>query len=360
VWRCISVDKIIEVDGQLEYRQLGNTDLQVSAFGLGCGRLGSVTQVGGNQAALRLIGSALDAGVTFFDTADIYGQGASETLLGQATRSRRDQVVIATKAGYCLSPLGSIARRLKPLLRRIIRLSPGFAKTVTKVRAAQHQQSFSADYLAGRIEASLRRLQTDALDLFQLHSPPTAVLERGEVFEALAKFRAAGKIRHYGIACLSATDASLWLDQPGVAAIQLELSLLSPQVIGAMPQSAQAKGVGIIARQALAGGLLLRSAGELRPEHCPSREEDFKTLRAWLERLEKLASEANCSVRELALRYMVQLEGVSSTLIGTTDVAHLQQNLAVLGGPALAPDILRHIPAALGVPNLSVNSGDPD
>lgn len=341
--------------GRLEYRQLGKTDLKISAFGLGCARLGSVTQVGGDQAALRLIGSALEAGVNFFDTADVYGQGASESLLGQAIKSCRDQVVIATKAGYCLSTLASIAGRIKPLLRRFIRLRPGFAQTVIKVRAAQSRQNFSPDYLASRIESSLRRLRTDALDLFQLHSPPTAVLERGDVFEALAKFKTAGKIRHYGIACLTAADASLCLQQPGVAAVQLELNLLSSQVIGPVRLSAQAKRVGIIARQPLAGGLLLGSAAEVGLEDSASRQEDTETLKARLERLRKLATEANCSIRELALRFMAQVEGVSSTLIGTTDVAHLHQNLAALGEPPLTSAILERIPAALGVPGLSVN-----
>src|SRR6266850_47211 len=181
----------------MDYRRLGQTELRVSALGLGCGRLGSVTYAGGDQAALRLIGSALDAGINFFDTADIYGQGTSETLLGKALKQHRDKVVIGTKAGYRLSTLGSIAKRIKPLLRRFIRFRPGFAKSIQKVRAGQKEQNFSSDYLAGRIDASLRRLQTDRLDLFQLHSPPTDILLRGELFEALEKFKASGKIRYY-------------------------------------------------------------------------------------------------------------------------------------------------------------------
>src|SRR5438128_1723385 len=141
----------------MEFRPLGKTDLKISALGLGCGRLGSVTQAGGDQAALRLLGKALDAGINFFDTADIYGQGASESLLSKALKGHRDRVVVATKAGYCLSRRGRLAKWVKPLLRRLIQLRPGFEKSVKKARASQTEQNFSGDYLARQIEASLRR-----------------------------------------------------------------------------------------------------------------------------------------------------------------------------------------------------------
>src|SRR5271169_3330564 len=103
----------------MNYKRLGKTDLRVSALGLGCGRLGSVGQAGGDVAALRLVAQALDCGINFFDTSDIYGQGASESLLGKALRGRRDKTVVVTKAGFCLSTLGSAAGRLKPLLRKL-------------------------------------------------------------------------------------------------------------------------------------------------------------------------------------------------------------------------------------------------
>lgn len=337
----------------MEQRRLGRTDLKVSAIGLGCSRLGSVTQTGGSQAALRLIGSALDAGINFFDTADIYGQGASESLLGKAIKNHRDKVVIATKAGYCLSTLGSIAKRIKPLLRRFIRLKPSLTQSIQRVRAAQNQQNFSTEYLARRIDVSLRRLRTEALDLFQLHSPPTAVLQRGEVFEALEKFKAQGKIRFYGVSCLTADDALLCLKQPGIAAVQLQLNLLSPQAIDQVVSPSQANGIGVIARQSLAGGLLLRSAAELRPEDSASRNENFEELKARLEQFEGLAAEAGGSLPQLALQFLLQLDGVSNVLIGTTSSSHLQEHLAVLARPPLAPDNLARIHSVLRSPGRS-------
>src|SRR2546423_14567761 len=104
----------------MNYGLWAKPDLQAWALGWVRGGLGSVSKAGGNKAALHLIESAFDAGINFFDTADIYGQGTSETLLGKALKTHRDKVVIGTKGGDCLSTLGSIAKRIKPLVRRVI------------------------------------------------------------------------------------------------------------------------------------------------------------------------------------------------------------------------------------------------
>ena len=335
----------------MDYRQLGQTELRVSALGLGCGRLGSVTQAGGDQAALRLIGSAFDAGINFFDTADIYGQGTSETLLGKALKPHRDKVVIGTKGGYCLSTLGSIAKRVKPLLRRFIRFKPGLAQSIQKVRSGQKEQNFSSAYLAGRIDASLRRLQTDRLDIFQLHSPPTDLLLRGEVFEALEKFKTAGKIRCYGVACLTAGDALICLSRPGIAMVQMELNLLSPPEAWRAISARSANGTGVVARQSLAGGLLLRSAAGLRAEDCGSRPESLEDIKGRLEQLESVAATAGCSLRQMAMQFLLQLDGLASVLIGTTNETHLQEHLGILKRPPISAEVMARIQSTLGRAN---------
>jgi aryl-alcohol dehydrogenase-like predicted oxidoreductase len=337
----------------MEYRQLGKTGLKVSAFALGCGRLGSVTQAGGNQAAMRLVATALDGGINFFDTADIYGQGASESLLGKALKGQRDKVVIASKAGYRLSTLGNIAKRVKPLLRSLLRVKPGFAKSVQKVRAGQKEQNFSPDYLAQRIEASLKRLQMDALDLFLLHSPPTALLERGEIFGVLERFKTQGKIRHYGASCLTAADALLCLKAPGIAAVQLELNLLTPEAIAQVLPVSDAKGVAVIGRQALAGGLLLRSASELRPEHCAANPERYELVKEQLQAIENLGLRAQYTTRELALKYLLALNGICSVLIGTNNPLHLQENLGVLASGRLSDDVLAKVQSTIYAASVS-------
>jgi aryl-alcohol dehydrogenase-like predicted oxidoreductase len=327
----------------MKYRLLGKTDLRVSVIGLGCGRLGSVTQGGGDQSALRVIGCALDAGINFFDTADIYGQGASERLLAQALKGRRENVVIATKAGFRLSALGQIARRAKPLLRSLLGKRPSLSKSVQKVRAAQSRQDFSAAYLARRLEGSLRRLQLDAVDIFLLHSPPTEVLGRGEVFHTLESFKKQGKVRHYGVSCRELGDLPLCLAQPNVSVIQLELNLLQADAPQQLLSLARERGAGVVARGVLAAGLLLRTAAELRPEHCASRPEIFEDLQLRMQWLEKLAARAGCSLPDLALRFLLQMENVSTTLIGTTNADHLRAHLAAVDSSALPPDILTEL-----------------
>jgi len=324
----------------MEYKQLGNTDLKVSALGLGCARLGSVTQVGGDQVALSLLGLAMDSGINFIDTADIYGQGRSETLIAKAIKSRRGEVVIATKAGYCLSPLGGIARHIKPLLRSFLKAKPSLGKAVQKARSSQSKQDFSSKYISGRIEASLRRLRLDALDLFYLHSPTTEIIRRGEIFHALEAFKSQGKIRHYGVSCLTASDAELCIKQPGVAVVQLEANLFTPEALSGLLPSARAGGVGVVARQIFAGAVLLRSALELTPELCGSRSEDFADVKARLEEFHRLAASAGVTLPQAALQYLVQTEAISNVLIGTTNPQHLAEHLATLKQPKLPPELM--------------------
>ena len=334
----------------MDYRQLGKTEFKVSALGLGCSRLGSVTQSDGDEAALRLIGSALDAGINFFDTADIYGQGKSETLLAKALKSHRDKVVVATKAGYCLSAMGGIAKRLKPLLRRLLQIRPGFTQAIQKVRSAQIRQDFSPKYLTSHIEGSLRRLRMNALDLFYLHSPPADVLRRAEVFETLDSLKSQGKLRHYGVSCLAAEDAVSCMKHPGVEVLQLEISLLKPEAIQQALPATRAGGAGVVVRQALAGGLLLRSSSELRPENYSSVQE-FEADKSRLAEFEKLAAGSGHRLPQLALQFLLQLEGASSVLLGTTSARHLEEHLATLNQPALSAETLARVRSLLGAKN---------
>ncbi len=331
----------------MEQRRLGKTNLQVSVLGLGCGRLGSVGQAGGDEAALRLIKTALDAGINFFDTSDIYGQGRSEKLLGTALRGQRGKVIVATKAGFCLSPLGGAASRLKPLLRRVLRLIPGFARSIQKVRATQQRQDFSAPYLTQCVEGSLGRLGVDALDVFLLHSPPTEVLERGEVFATMETLRAQGKIRHYGVSCRLRSDIALCVKQAGVSVLQVELNALAAESVAQTLPQARAADVGIMARQAFAGGLLLRSAAQISEDDATGRGVELQKLKERYALLEKIASEGGATLGQMALQSLVQLCDISSVLIGTTSVEHLRGHLAALDRPPLPPEQAKRIFAPL-------------
>ena len=333
-WGHFATTAIIQ---KMNYRRLGKTELKVSALGLGCGRLGSVTQSGGDQAALRLIGAAIDAGVNFFDTSDIYGQGRSEMLLAKALKGQRDKVIIATKAGFCLSSLGWVAKQIKPVVRKFLKAKPKFAHSIQKARASQNKQNFSPLYLQRGVEGSLKRLRTEALDVFQLHSPPTEVLRQGEVFRTLDSLKAQGKARHYGVSCRKAGDVAFCLAHAGVSVLQVELNLLHPEALAEVLPAAKSQDVGIVARQALAGGLLLRSPGELRPEDCASREESFEQLRGRIEEVAENARQSGRTLPQMAIQYLLEQAAISTVLIGTTNAEHLKVHLPRLEQPVLNP-----------------------
>src|SRR5258706_9152438 len=189
----------------MERRRFGRTDLDVSAIGVGCARLGGIFQRG-TTGYLNLLSAALDAGINFFDTSDMYSQGESETLLGKAFRGRRDKVIIASKAGYVLPAQRKLIARIKPIVRPIIRMIGLKREKLPASVLGAPTQDFSPKYLRRAVEASLRRLSTDHIDLFQLHSPPAEAVRSGGWAELLEALRREGKIRWYGVSC-DTTDA---------------------------------------------------------------------------------------------------------------------------------------------------------
>jgi aryl-alcohol dehydrogenase-like predicted oxidoreductase len=205
-------------------RTFGKTGVTVSEMGLGCWQLGG-TDWGNveDQAALDILSAAVEAGTDFFDTADVYGNGRSETLIGRFLKERRAKIFVATKLGRTAS------------------LYPD-KYTETGVRAAT--------------EASLKRLGVSALDLTQLHCIPLAELRRGDVFEWLRKLQREGKIRHFGASVESMEEALLCLEQPGLVSLQIIFNIFRQKPIQALFPKAKEKGVAIIVRLPLASGLL--------------------------------------------------------------------------------------------------------
>src|SRR5258705_7312817 len=209
----------------MERRRFGKTDLAVSTIGIGCARLGGIFQ-GDRSGYMDLLSSALDAGINFFDTSDMYSQGESEQLLGRAFRGRRDRVVLATKAGYCLPAQRRLIARIKPIARPIIRMLGIKRESLPSAVVGAPTQDFSPAYLVRAIDGSLKRLRTDRIDLFQLHSPPAEVVRRGDWAEALDAMKREGKIRYYGVSCDTAEAALAALDFAGVSSLQIQISLL--------------------------------------------------------------------------------------------------------------------------------------
>jgi len=298
----------------------------VSELGLGCARIGGIFQHNSN-GFLNLLSAARDSGINFFDTADIYSQGESETLIGRAFRRTRSRVVIATKAGYCLPARRRFAARLKPLLRPVIRSLGIRRDRLSAAARGVLTQNFSPDYLHKAVEASLRRLQTDYLDLLQLHSPPAEVVERGEWEPALEALKRAGKIRYYGISCDTIEVGRLALNYPGMSSLQFLLNLLERRNIDALLPELRAKEVAGIARECLANGVLAKPVEEIDLARYYPTSEEQRHRAEQLADCRRQAAERGTSLTRLALEFASRAEGVSVALIGARTVEQLQSLL---------------------------------
>jgi aryl-alcohol dehydrogenase-like predicted oxidoreductase len=328
----------------MDERSFGSTDLKVSALGLGTGRLGATLKQGTDRDSVGMLLEALDSGITFYDTADSYGQGKSEELIGRAFKGRRDQLVIATKTGYRLSSAAGLAARLKPVLRPVLRSLKPLRRVAASARSSQMSQDFSPAHVNQAIEGSLRRLQTDHVDLYQLHSPPTAALQEGEVFAALEALRAAGKIRYYGVSCLTVEDAVLALKHPGVAAVQVTINLLEPEAIDTLLPLARERGVAVVARQPLAGGLLAQSEAEILAQATGVDREQLRRELDAAAAFGFLASGSRTLV-QAAIQFVLGQDGVSVTLPGISSSGHLREAVGALEAPPLTGQELARIEA---------------
>jgi aryl-alcohol dehydrogenase-like predicted oxidoreductase len=307
----------------MKRRRFGSTGLEVSEFGLGCARIGGMFQQDPG-AFVRLLQRARDAAITFFDTADMYSQGESESLIGKALAGRRDRIVIATKAGYCLPARRKLLSRVKPLLRPIIKRLGLRRDKLSSAMRGSISQDFSPKYLESALDGSLRRLRTDYVDLLQLHSPPREVIERGEWLPALERLQRAGKIRHYGIAVDSVEAGLAALAYPGVVSLQFQLSLLNQEATETLLPRARAQRVGFIARECLANGLLVKREDEIDLSKFYDTDAERTARAARLAALRNEASSAQMSLARHALSYVNGVEGVSVALIGARTIEQLE------------------------------------
>ena len=300
----------------------GSTDLRVSPLGIGCARIGGVFQ-GDSGAFVSLIGRALDAGINFFDTADMYSGGESESILGRAFAGKRDRVVIASKVGYVLPAQRRLAGRIKPLLGPVIRmLGLSRSKLPASVRGAP-SQNFSPDYIKSAVESSLVRLRTDHIDVLQLHSPPADVIRRGDWSRVLESLKRSGKVRYYGIACRTAEDALLALEHPDVAAIQVTVNLLETSAVDTVLPAARGRGVAVIARECLANGVLVKEPHEIDASVMFSSAEEASRKLRLAASYRDAAERRGLPLATLALKYALAQEGVSTALVGVRTPAHL-------------------------------------
>lgn len=316
--------------------RLGTTEFMVSEVGFGCARLGGVFQSSSRADMLKTLHSAFDAGITFYDTSDMYCQGESEELLGQAFRSRREQVFIASKVGYCLPARRKLVSKVKPLLKPVVRRLGITRRSLPTGASGALSQDFSPAYIVQAVEASLRRLRTDYLDLYQLHSPPAKVLEHGDFLAPLEKLQREGKIRSFGVSCETTADALTCLRYSGIASLQLRLSLLDQTALAEAVPRAHEQGVAVIARECFAGGLLAKPLDALGLETFIFDETEREAKRREIQGYADLARQSGRTLPELALQFVRGVEGVTVTLLGMRTEVQLAGNLRLLAAPALS------------------------
>jgi aryl-alcohol dehydrogenase-like predicted oxidoreductase len=310
----------------MKTRQFGNTGRAVGEVGLGTWQLGAGWGEVSEETALATLRAAYEAGTTLFDTADVYGMGRAETLIGRFLRETPDargKVYVATKLG-----------RFSP---------PGWPANFTRAGIRQHT------------EASLRRLGVDALDLTQLHCVPFEVLRQGEVFGHLRELKRDGKIRDFGVSVESMAEADFCLQQEGVAALQIIFSIFRQKPIHTLFAAARRKNVALLVRLPLASGLLAGkfTAATTFPENDHrnfNRDgaqfnvgETFAGLPfpkgvALAEALRPLVP-AGFTMSELALRWCLDFEAVSAIIPGASQPEQARANARASGLPRLGAEL---------------------
>lgn len=310
----------------MNYRNLGETGMRVSEISLGTWAFGGDWGQVGEDDAYAALDRAVDLGVNFLDTADVYGDGRSERLIGRLLGDRpNDEIFVATKAG----------RRLDP----------------------HTAEGYDAENLAGFVERSLTNLGAEALDLLQLHCPPTGTYRRDETFEALDTLQEAGKIRHYGVSVEKVEEARMALEYPGVKTVQIIFNIFRQKPAEEFFPLAQERNVGILARVPLASGLLSGKMGADRAfdenDHRSFNRSgeafdrgetfsgvDFETGLRAAEELKGLVPEG-ATLAQFALRWILMHPAVSCAIPGGKNPAQVEDNVAAANLPPLSDEQMR-------------------
>ncbi|HEX8144612.1 MAG TPA: aldo/keto reductase [Pyrinomonadaceae bacterium] len=308
----------------MKQRVFDGTGVSVSEIGLGAWQLGG-TEWGDvpEEEAFKTLRAAIENGINFFDTADVYGLGRSEELIGKFLKECSEKVFVATKLGRFPEP--------------------GWP------------QNFSLEAFRAHTEASLRRLGVDALDLIQLHCIPPEVLQQGEVFEWLRLLKQEGKIRHFGVSVESMEEALVSLNQPGLTSLQIIFNIYRQKPIEALFHRAQEKNIALIVRLPLASGLL--SGKYTKETKFPESDhrnfnrngEHFNVGETFaglpfergveLTEILKPLVPQGMTMAQMALRWILDFEQVSVVIAGARNPAQVEGNARASDLPPLGPEL---------------------
>jgi len=312
----------------MRYRNLGETGLRVSEISLGTWAFGGDWGTVGEEEAYAALNRAVDLGVNFLDTADVYGDGRSEGLIGRLLKDRPDdEILVATKAG----------RRLDP----------------------HTAEGYDHENLSAFVERSLKNLGVEALDLLQLHCPPTETYRQDSTFEALDGLKEAGKVKNYGVSVEKVEEARMALDYPNVATIQIIFNVFRQKPAEEFFPLAEERGVGILARVPLASGLL---SGKMRADRAFSEDDhrffnrngeafdrgetfagvDFEIGLGAAEELKELVPESN-TLAQFALRWILMHPAVSCAIPGGKNPTQVEDNVAAAEMPPLSEETMERV-----------------
>jgi aryl-alcohol dehydrogenase-like predicted oxidoreductase len=311
----------------MKYRELGRTGWSVSTISFGTWAIGNAWGEVDDKESLAALNRAVDLGVNFFDTADVYGDGRSERLLAQLKRDRKEEIIIATKAG----------RRLDP------HVAGGYTgKNITEF-----------------IERSLQNLETDTLDLLQLHCPPTEVYYYPELFSALDDLIEQGKIRNYGVSVQKVEEGIKALEYPNVQSVQIIFNIFRQRPAEIFFDMAKKHKVGILARVPLASGML---SGKMTAQTQFSQNDhraynrhgeafdrgetfsgvDYRTGLQAIEELRALVPEG-MTMAQFALRWILMFDAVTCAIPGAKRPSQVEENIFAGDLPPLSDEIMHAV-----------------
>jgi aryl-alcohol dehydrogenase-like predicted oxidoreductase len=313
----------------MNYRELGRTGWKVSDISFGAWAIGGAWGEVDDKDSLAALHAALDAGVNFFDTADVYGDGRSERLLAKLKKERNEKFYVATKAG----------RRLRE----------------------QTPEGYSRENLTQFIERSLRNLETETLDLLQLHCPPTEVYYMPEVFEILDDLTRDGKIRYYGVSVEKVEEAVKAMEFPNVQSVQIIFNMFRQRPSELFFEQARKHKVGILARVPLASGMLTgkitRESKFAKDDHRAFNRKgeafdrgetfsgvDFKVGLGTVEELKKLVPQ-DATMTQMALRWILEFPAVTCAIPGAKRPDQVAENAAASDLPSLSAETMKRVQA---------------